>query len=140
MKKNKKIFLICILFILVILFFIIFCALKKDDSAKLTAVDSIVVQKFVEVDGNFEEKKITNNEEIDKIVNIIENRTKMLEEEIVPYKKIPHYRLILLDKNNLVIEKINFFYYSNDSSWISFYDDDSSYIIDSNSLLKILNY
>ena len=78
MKKNKKIFLICILFILVILFFIIFCALKKDDSAKLTAVDSIVVQKFVEVDGNFEEKKITNNEEIDKIVNIIENRTKML--------------------------------------------------------------
>ena len=140
MKKNKIIFLICILFILIILFFIIFCALEKDDSIKLTKTNSIIVQKFIEVDGNFEEKKITNSDEIGKIVKIIENRTKMLEEETVPYKKIPHYRLILLDKNNSVIEKINFFYYSDDLSWISFYDDDSYYVIDSNSLLEILNY
>lgn len=143
MKKNKIIFLICILLILVILIFILFHTLntlKKDNSIKITETNSIVVQKLAEEGDNLDEKKITNSSDINEIIKIIENKEKMPEDEIIPYRKLPHYRLKLLDKNDSIITEINFFYYSSDSSWISFDNDELNYLIDADSLLKILDF
>lgn len=138
MKRSKLIFLIGI-FLVIILTFVMLFSYKENISRKLSRTDSIIVTKLSSED-DFEEKQITDSNNIKKIIEIIDNREKISNNATIPYREIPHYKLKFMDNNDSIIYEINFFYYSADSSWISFSEDNSYYIIDSDSLLKILNF
>ena len=132
MKKRVAILFICILFGGIALFFFV---TKKNDELNNT---STIIVKKIEDDGNINEKKITNKNDIDKIIDIIDSREEMSPEEKVPYRKMPHYKLMFLDKSDSEIIDISFFYYSDDLNWIVI-DDETYYTIDFKTLLEIID-
>lgn len=141
----KKIFRILLLFIIILLIVLLILYLKCNTnlSSQLSKTKSIIIIKYIwdEKQNNFQnEKKITNSNDIEKIIKIIDNKTKMLDEENIPYGVLPQYRLKMLDENNSVIIEIDLFLYKYDISWISFKNNDTKYIIDTESLMKIIDY
>lgn len=142
MKKNKIILVTCTIILVIFILFILFILLhteKNNISNKLTKANNIIAIKFLD-DGSVEEKKITNNNDINELIKIIQNRKKISNDEDILYRKIPHYKLKLLDKHDNLIIEINIFNYSIESSWISFDNEDSYYKIDVSALLKILDF
>ena len=134
MKKKMGIIILTIICLLII----IGIALIFFDGTEnnIDKTEKIIVQ---EIFGEYETKEITNNEDIEKIIKIINNRTQMSEDETVPYGGFPRYRLKLLDRKDEIILSIDFYVYSNDeyNGYISI--DDNGYNIDVKALLEILN-
>ena len=139
MKRNVIIISACVIIGLIVCLFLFLHNDEISISMKLIKTNSIVASKLFEND-EFEEKKITNSNNVKEIIKIIKKRKKMSKNVTIPYRKIPHYKLKFLDNHDSIIYEVNFFYYSADSTWISFGEDNSYYIIDSTSLLKILNF
>ncbi len=138
MKKGKIIIFVSI-FVLVLAVFLVGFFLKnreKDLSKELTKTKTVTIEKIFG-ENQVEEKKITDSSDIDELINIIQKRTEIPEDEDITYRELPNYRLKFLDKKDKVIAEVDFYYYSDESSWISVKDDEY-YKIDSGKLLKIL--
>lgn len=131
MKKKIGIIILTIICLLVIagIALIFFKGTEND-------IDKTIVQ---EIFGEYETKEITNNEDIEKIIKIINNRTPMSEDEVIQYGGFPRYRLKLLERKDEIILSIDFYVYSNNEydGYISI--DDNGYNIDVKALLEILN-
>lgn len=134
MKKKMGIIILTIICLLII----IGIALIFFDGTEnnIDKTKKIIVQ---EIFGEYETKEITNNEDIEKIIKIINNRTPMSEDEVIQYGGFPRYRLKLLDRKDEIVLSIDFYVYSNDeyNGYISI--DDNGYNIDVKALLEILN-
>lgn len=134
MKKKIGIIILTIICLLVIagIALIFFKGTEND----IDKTKKIIVQ---EIFGEYETKEITNNEDIEKIIKIINNRTPMSEDEVIQYGGFPRYRLKLLERKDEIILSIDFYVYSNNEydGYISI--DDNGYNIDVKALLEILN-
>lgn len=136
MENKKKIGIIILIIICLLVIVGIVLILFKGTANDIDKTKKIIVQ---EIFGEYETKEITNNEDIEKIIKIINNRTPMSEDEVVPYGGFPRYRLELLDRKDEIILSIDFYVYSNneDDGYISI--DDNGYNIDVKALLEIIN-
>ena len=85
---------------------------------------------------NSNEKEITDRDKIDKVIEIILNRTLMPEDEPINYVGFPDYRLKMLDKSEKIITEIDFYCYSKTDGYIIL--EDEYYKIDVISLLEII--
>lgn len=139
---KKRIFLILIIFVisLIILLLLLFYNESKDISNKINSADILIVDKYHEKNGVYDviSKEITDKDDIKKIRSIIKERKPMKKGEIVPYRSIPHYKLRFLDKKEKSIIEISFFYFGKETSWIVIDGDEKNYIIDSETLLEII--
>lgn len=137
MKKNI-IIAFCILIPLIALFYIIQNKDNENILDRLSKTEVIIVNKLA---SNVfpQEKKIFNMNEVNDVINIIQSAKEMPEDQNVPYALIPHYKLKMMDKKEVLITTINLFSYDN-FSYISFDDDDLYYIIDDDLLLEIIDY
>ena len=135
-KKKIEIILLSIICLLIVTgIALILFDVKENDIDK---TEKIIVEELF---GEYDTKEITNNEDIDKIIKIINNRTPMNEDETVPYNLFPRYRLKMLDKKDEIILTVNFFDYSNDDEYYGYISiDDTGYNIDIKALLEIINY
>lgn len=133
---NKKSLLFCI-FILLIVLLLFILYIEKDNSDNLSRTRTIISKKY----SALESKKITNSNEIDQIIKIINNRKDMPKDTIVLCENASHFIIKMRDKYDKTITSIDFYYYSNNLSWIVFNNEDiNKYIIDAESLLKIIDY
>ena len=85
MKKEIGIIILTIICLLVIagIALIFFKGTEND----IDKTKKIIVQ---EIFGEYETKEITNNEDIEKIIKIINNRTPMSEDEVIQYVVVFH--------------------------------------------------
>lgn len=139
MKKIILSYLFVLLIIFIISYVLYMQNEKNNISKQLAKTKTIIVTK-VSLDNSLKEKKISENNEIKEIIKIVLNGTVMPEGYVVPYRNIPHYKLKMLNKNNRKIVEINFYDYGKESSWISFDNNDTNYIIDGESLKKLIDY
>lgn len=140
MKKIRKKKIIITIYILILLFALLFSIINKDNRSILERISEtkvIIVNKLG--DESFpQDKKISNMDEVNDVIKIIQNAQKMSEDQIINYRGIPHYKLKMEDKKNSLITTINLF--CNDNlSYISFENDDTNYIVDANLLLEIID-
>ena len=135
-KKKIEIILLSIICLLIVTgIALIFFDVKENDIDK---TEKIIVEELF---GEYDTKEITNKEDIDKIIKIINNRTPMNEDETVPYNLFTRYRLKMLDKKDEIILTVNFFDYSNEDEYYGYISiDDTGYNIDIKALLEIINY
>ena len=133
MKKRIIILLVCTLIIGVLLV-LLFINNKENDILNNT---SVIIVKTANDDGSFNENKITNTNNISRIIEIIDDKKEISFEE-VPYRKMPHYKLSFLDKKDSVIMEVGFFYYSENLNWIMINDNKEYYEIDSKALLELI--
>lgn len=135
MKKKIGIIILTIICLLILLG--IALIFFKENENNIDKTEKIIVEElFVE----YLKQEITNNEDIDEIIKIINNRTPMSEDETVPYGGLPHYRLKLLDRKDEVILTVDFYDYSNDDEYYGYISiDDTGYNIDVKALLEIIN-
>ena len=138
MKKKIIISLLCI-FIIIIAFIIVIIKKNNDSNifAQLSKTKEITVLNLIDRD-NIKEKKISNSDEIDKVIKIIKDAKEMPKEQNIPYELIPDYRLKMINQKGKTITEITYYIYE-DISWISFDNEDKHYTIDDSSLLKIID-
>lgn len=138
MKKKIIISLLCI-FIIIIAFIIVIIKKNNDSNifAQLSKTKEITVLNLIDRD-NIKEKKISNSDEIDKVIKIIKDAKEMPKDQNIPYELIPDYRLKMIDQKGKTITEITYYIYE-DISWISFDNEDKHYTIDDSSLLKIID-
>lgn len=139
---KKKIFILSgTILALILLAIIILLVIKSykgiDIKNELSKTETIIVDKLPINENN--EKKITASNEINKIVKIIQNTSKMGKDTTIPYKDLPNYKLKFYKRNDKLITTISFYYYHDDLSWITFNDEDTNYLIDGNALKKLLD-
>lgn len=138
MKKSQIILVLC--FVVIILAIIILAIFLPHNQEKdITDTKTIIITKIsYDANTDSEEIKITDEDKINEIIKIIQAKTEMPEGTTIPYGH-PHYKIELLDKKDNLITEISLYYYSSDSTWITFKGEDTNYIIDSDALLKLLN-
>lgn len=138
--KKKIIITICIFIPLFTLLFIIKNNDNRNIFERISETKVIIVNKLGD-DSFPKEKKISNTNDVNDVIKIIQNVQKMPEDQTVTYRGIPHYKLKMIDKKNSLITTINLFSYNN-LNYISFEDDDINYTINNeyaNLLLKIID-
>lgn len=136
--KKKIIIVLCILISLIVLFLVIQNKDNENVLNQLSKTKVIVVNKLIG-DGSLHEKEISNIDEVDEVIKILQNAKAMADDENIPYRGVPHYKLKMIDKNDAVIAEINVFSYSKDLSYISFDNDESYFKIDALTLLEIID-
>lgn len=138
MKKKIIISLLCI-FIIIIAFIIVIIKKNNDSNifAQLSKTKEITALNLTDRD-NIKEKKISNSDEIDKVIKIIKDAKEMPKDQNIPYELIPDYRLKMINQKGKIITEITYYIYE-DISWISFDNEDKHYTIDDSSLLKIID-
>ncbi len=131
MKRIIIILLVCISIIgaLLILLF------KENDILNNT---STIIVKTTNDDGSILENEIINKININRIIEIIDDKKEVYFEE-VPYRKMPHYKLSFLDKKDSVVMEVGFFYYSEDLNWVMINDNEEYYEIDYKELLDLIS-
>lgn len=137
MNKNKLfVITFCAIIILSIFLFLIITKDDKNILDQISKTKIIVVNKYTG-DNFIKIKEISNENEVDEIVNLFQDIQAMSPNESIPYGIIPNYKLELLDKKGSIITEINFFVYEN-ISWISFENEKTSYTINDEELLKMI--
>ena len=134
MKKQVIIRVVCIVIILLIAV-VIWLAIKENNLTlddKLLETNTILVTDL----RNSDELEIKERDKIDKIIEIILNRTIMPEDEPINYGGFPNYRLKMLDKKEKIITEIDFYCYNVTNGYIIL--EDEYYKIDVTSLLEII--
>lgn len=131
MKRIIIILLVCISIIgaLLILLF------KENDILNNT---STIIVKATNDDGSVKENEIINKNNINRIIEIIDDKKEVYFEE-VPYRNMPHYKLSFLDKKDSVVMEVGFFYYSEDLNWVMINDNEEYYEIDYKELLDLIS-
>lgn len=131
MKRIIIILLVCISIIgaLLILLF------KENDILNNTSAIIVITTND---DGSIKENEIINKNNINRIIEIIDDKKGVYLEE-VPYRKMPHYKLSFLDKKDSVVMEVGFFYYSEDLNWVMINDNEEYYEIDCKELLDLIS-
>lgn len=134
MKKKAIIRVVCIVIILLIAV-VIWFTIKENN---LTLDDQLFKTNTILVTDvrNSDELEIKERDKIDKIIEIILNRTIMPEDEPINYGGFPNYKLKMLDTKEKIIIEIDFYCYSETDGYIIL--EDEYYKIDVTSLLEII--
>lgn len=144
MNKKNIIIILIILAILVGIITLIFLLNKKPNLEKQLSKTEYIEIVYVRPRNNEKTgktSKITSEDQINKIVDIILKGEEIKNDGQFNLDGAPHYRLKFYNKKNQLIEEVEYEYYdSNDSSnHITLKNTKKEYYIDDDALLDIID-
>ena len=148
-KKSILIILIILLVIITVTTIVIFANRNSSLEKQLSKTEYI---KLVYVrprneENTGKENKITNKEQINKIVDIVLKGQEVKDTDGINLDGAPHYRLTFYNKKDQIIEEIEYNYYATDntdnkednSSYITLKNNKNRYYIDNDALLSLID-
>ena len=148
-KKSILIILIILLVIITVTTIVIFANRNSSLEKQLSKTEYI---KLVYVrprneENTGKENKITNKDQINKIVDIVLKGQEVKDTDGINLDGAPHYRLTFYNKKDQIIEEIEYNYYATDntdnkednSSYITLKNNKKRYYIDNDALLSLID-
>ncbi len=148
-KKSILIILIILLVIITVTTIVIFANRNSSLEKQLSKTEYI---KLVYVrprneENTGKENKITNKDQINKIVDIVLKGQEVKDTDGINLDGAPHYRLTFYNKKDQIIEEIEYNYYATDntdnkednSSYITLKNNKNRYYIDNDALLSLID-